>query len=90
MLLIFVPFSIYFARYKIHYKKFNKIAIILIITSVLILELRNTARIVKEINIYNYEPFKETFYTIKDDNFDLIRIIEKEKNKNGIFSKSIF
>ena len=90
VLLIFIPFSIYFARYKINYKKFNKIAIILIITSVLILELRNTARIVKEINIYNYEPFKETFYTIKDDNFDLIRIIEKEKNRNGIFSKSVF
>ncbi len=90
VLLIYVPFSIYFANLRIDYKKFNKIAIILILTSVLILELRNTARIVKEIKIYNYEPFKETFYTIKDDNFDLIRIIEKKKNRNGIFSKSIF
>lgn len=89
-LLIYIPFSIYLGNLKVSYKKFNKITIMLILITVVIFGTRNIGRIIKETNLYNYKPFTETFYTIKDSTFELLRHIEKKKNKNGVFSKSIF
>ena len=89
-LLIYMPFSMYLGNLKVSYKKFNKITIMLILITIVIFGTRNIGRIIKETNLYNYKPFTETFYTIKDSTFELLRHIEKKKNKNGVFSKSIF
>jgi len=89
-LLIFVPFSFYLSKSQINIKKFHKIALILILLTVTIFETRNINRLLKEINLYDYKPFSETFYSIDDSYFNLHYIMKDLKNKNGIFSKTIY
>ena len=89
-LIFFIPFSFYLDRVKIDLKRYSKIVLILIITSLSIFEIRNFKRIYNEINIYDYKPIEDTFYYIDGKYFDIQEKIEKLKNNNGLFSKSIF
>ncbi len=73
-LIIFIPFALYLSRFEISHTKFNKIAITFVIIAVGIFEIRNINRVINEINIYNYKPFKETFYSIDNNYF----ILQKE------------
>ena len=70
-LIIFIPFSLYLNRFQISHIRFNKIAITLVIIAIGIFEVRNINRVINEVNIYNYKPFTETFYTIDGDYFIL-------------------
>ena len=89
-LIFFIPFSLYLNSKEISFKKYFKIALILVIFSLSIFEIRNYSRIVKEIKIYDYKPFKETFYTIDHNYFKIQKRIDDLKNKDGVFSKTIF
>ena len=89
-LIIFIPFSIYLNKINITYKKYSKIALILVLISIFTFETRNYLRIVKEINIYGYKPMKETFYSIDKKYFSIQKRIENLKNSKGLFSKTIF
>tara|TARA_Y100000992_G_C21172159_1_gene446418 strand:- start:207 stop:800 length:594 start_codon:yes stop_codon:yes gene_type:complete len=89
-LIFFIPFSLYLDRKEISFKKYFRIALILVIISSSIFEIRNYSRIVKEIKIYDYKPLSETFYTIDDNYFKIQKRMEELKNNDGIFSKTIF
>ncbi len=89
-LLIFIPCSLYLINLNLDYSKFNQISIILVIITFLVFELRNLARIHKEVEIYNYKPLNETFYTIDESYFSIQKKIKILKNSNGPFSKTIF
>ncbi len=89
-LLVFIPLSFYLSKSQINVKKFHKIALILIFLTVTIFETRNINRLFKEINLYDYKPFSETFYSINDSYFNLHYMMKDLKNNNGIFSKTIF
>ena len=89
-LIIFIPFSLYLNRFQISHIKYNKIAITFIIISIGVFEIRNINRVINEVNIYNYKPFTETFYTIDGDYFILQKKLDSLKNNNGFFSKTIF
>jgi len=89
-LIIFIPFALYLNRFQISHSKFNKIAIILVIIAVSVFEIRNIKRVINEVNIYNYKPFTETFYSIDKNYFILQKKMESLKNNNGFFSKTIF
>lgn len=89
-LIIFIPFALYLNRFQISHVKFHKIAITLVIITLSIFEIRNVNRVINEVNIYNYKPFTETFYSIDEDYFILQKKLESLKNGNGFFSKTIF
>ncbi len=89
-LLIFIPFALYLNRFEVSHIKFNKIAITFVIIAISIFEVRNINRVINEVNIYNYKPFTETFYSIDKNYFILQKKLESLKNNNGFFSKTIF
>ena len=89
-LLLFIPFSFYLDQMNINFQKYFRIALILVSISFLIFEARNLARVLKEVKIYNYQPFKETFYSIDEKYFEIQERIENSKNNYGVFSKTIF
>ena len=75
-LLFFIPISLKFNTSKINQKKYTKSVFILILITISIFNIRNYTRIVKEINFYNYNPIKKTFYFVDDNYFR----IQKEMN----------
>ena len=89
-LLIFIPFSFYLDQINVSHKNFTKIALILVIISFSIFEIRNYTRILNEIEKYDYKPLNETFYSIDKKYFKIQKRIENLKNNNGLFSKTIF
>ena len=89
-LIIFIPFSFYLNQTYISYQKYSKIALFLVLISVLSFETRNYFRIIKEINIYEYKPIGETFYSINQKYFNIQKTMEDLKNNKGILSKTIF
>ena len=89
-LLLFIPFSLYLDQININFQRYFRIALILVSISFFIFEARNLARVLKEVKIYNYQPFKETFYSIDEKYFEIQERIENSKNNYGVFSKTIF
>ena len=87
---IFIPFSIYLDKTKISFRKYSKIALILVMISFSIFEVRNYGRILNEMNNYGYKPLNETFYSIDKKYFNIQKRIENLKNNDGLFSKTIF
>ena len=81
-LIIFIPYSFYLHKIDITSKKYNKIALILVLISIFTFETRNYFRIIKEVNLYDYKPLSETFYTIDDKYFSMQKIIDNLKNNN--------
>jgi len=90
VLLLFIPFSFYLDQMNVNYTIYLKISLIFISISLITFEIRNSTRILNEVNIYNYKPFKETFYSIDKKYFEIQKIIENSKNNKGVFSKTIF
>ena len=68
-LLLFIPISIKLSSTQINLKKYSKIIFTLIVVTMFIFISRNINRIYKEVQNYNYNPIKETFYPIEDNNF---------------------
>ena len=71
-LLIFIPFSFYLNKFNLKDFQFNRISIVLVCLTILIFEARNLNRVIKEVKIYNYKPFIETYYKI-DKNYFLFK-----------------
>ena len=90
VLLIFIPFSFYLNKFSLRYSQFNRISIVLVCLTTLIFEARNLNRIIKEVKIYNYKPFIETYYKIDKSYFSIQKKIDNLKNEDGPFSKTIF
>ena len=57
--------------------------------TILTFEARNLNRVIKEVKIYNYKPFIETYYKI-DRIFFYSKKIDNLKNEDGPFSKTVF
>ena len=89
-LLIFIPFSFYLNKFSLKYSQFNRISIVLVCLTTLIFEARNLNRIIKEVRIYNYKPFIETYYKIDRNYFSIQKKIDNLKNEDGPLSKTIF
>ena len=54
---------------KIDYIKYTRATLILLIITILVFNLRNIHRIIKEVNFYQYKPLIEVFYWVEDGNF---------------------
>ena len=70
-LIVFIPFSYFFGKMKIDYKKQNiKIKVFtLIFLTIIIFSTRNLSRIYDEMNKYNYNPILSPFYYIDEKHF---------------------
>ena len=76
-LLLFIPICLKLDTSNIDYKNYNKSIIILLIITISVFNIRNFHRIVKEINIYNYNPIQEGFYNVRDGHFRIQKKMEK-------------
>ena len=76
-LLLFIPICLKLDVSNLDYKNYNKSITILLIIIILVFNIRNFNRIVKEMNFYNYNPIQEGFYNVEDGNF---RIQKKMEN----------
>ncbi len=76
-LLVFLPVSLKLELNKINYKKYTRVVLILGIITIVVFNLRNVNRIIKEVNFYNYKPVSEAFYLVENGNFR----IQKKMNK---------
>ncbi len=83
-LMIFLPVSYFLNKIFIDKRKFKRLTVFLIILTFFIFSTRNIHRINKEINIYAYEPFMNSFYSTSEHNFrihkDITGRIEIYKN----------
>ena len=68
-LLIFIPLSIKLSSSKLDLKKYTKITIVLIFITIMIFISRNINRIIKEVQVYDYKPMKQTYYFLDDGHF---------------------
>ena len=67
-LIFFIPMCLYLLLYKIEYESFLKISTILILISLVVFVGRNFSRLDKELNLYKYEPLKNSnFHFIGGD-----------------------
>ena len=81
-MIIFIPYSFYLQKINITSKKYSKIALILVLVSIFTFETRNYFRITNEVNLYDYKPLSETFYTIDEKYFRIQKTIDDLKNNN--------
>ena len=82
-LLLFIPISIKLASSDISIKKYTKIILILICITISTFVGRNINRIVKEVHIYDYKPFKKTFYFIDESHFRIQKQMDKKIKKHS-------
>lgn len=68
-LLFFIPISLKLEIKKEDIKKYTYYSFILVFITTSIFLSRNINRIIKEIKIYNYEPFQNMFYFVDTNNF---------------------
>ncbi|MDB9739017.1 hypothetical protein OAB10_01795 [Candidatus Pelagibacter sp.] len=76
-LLLFIPVCLKLDINNIDYKNYNRSVIILIIATIIIFNIRNFNRIIKEIKFYNYKPIQEGFYFVEDGNFRIQKNMKK-------------
>ena len=88
-LLIFIPVSLKLGSTKTDIKKYSNSIFILIGITVLIFNLRNVDRIIKEINFYNYKPFTKTYYLIAPGHYRIQNVINKNIKDYKICKKSV-
>ena len=79
-LLFFIPISFKLQTQKDDIKKYAYYSLILIFITSSIFIGRNINRIVKEIEIYKYEPFKKVFYFVDSNNFRIEQKMTKLLN----------
>ena len=80
-LLLFIPITIKLGASKIIFKKYTMNAFILIFITILVFVGRNLNRINKEVEFYNYEPLKKTFYFIDNNHFRIQKQMDQLINK---------
>ena len=80
-LLFFIPISVKLDIDNVDYKYYIRSVFILLIITVFAFNYRNVDRIVKEVNLYKYKPFRETFYNLNSDNFRLQKKMEEYISK---------
>ena len=68
-LLLFIPISVKFSSSQNDLKKYAKVIIVLISITTIIFISRNINRIINEVEVYNYKPFKQTYYFLDDGHF---------------------
>ena len=76
-LLFFIPVCLKLDSKKIDYKEYTRITLILGLITILIFNLRNINRIIKEVNFYAYKPISETFYLVENGNFRIHNSMNK-------------
>ena len=76
-LLFFIPVCLKLDSKKIDYKEYTRITLILGLTTILIFNLRNINRIIKEVNFYAYKPISKTFYLVENGNFRIHNSMNK-------------
>jgi len=76
-LLLFIPISIKLGSSKVDLKEYSKISIMLILLTTIIFTSRNINRIIKEVKIYNYKPFKQTNYFLDDNHFRIQKMMDQ-------------
>ena len=76
-LLFFIPICLKLDTSNVDYKNYSKSVFILLIVTILVFNIRNFNRIVKEMNFYNYEPIQKTFYNVDSNNFRIQKKMEK-------------
>jgi len=81
-LLIFIPTSIYLSSNNFMYDKNIKKIKVLLTIGIIVFVFRNIDRIIKEVEIYKYEPIKSPQYHIQPDFYKL------QRAKNEIFLKT--
>ena len=89
-LIFFIPISLKLQTKKEDIKKYTSYSFILIFITASIFIGRNINRIVKEVEIYNYEPFQKVFYSVDSNNFRIEQKMTKllSDYSNCIISKS--
>tara|TARA_Y100001970_G_scaffold283574_1_gene399026 strand:+ start:5021 stop:6721 length:1701 start_codon:yes stop_codon:yes gene_type:complete len=89
-LIFFIPISLKLQTKKEDIKKYTSYSFILIFITASIFIGRNINRIVKEVEIYNYEPFQKVFYSVDSNNFRIEQKMTKllSDYNNCIISKS--
>ena len=80
-LLFFIPISIKLASSDISIKKYTKIVLILVCITTFTFIGRNINRVVKEVQVYDYKPFKKTFYFIDESHFRIQKQMDKKIKK---------
>ena len=90
ILFIVISYFVKSREFNLKYFQFNQISIVLVCLTILIFEARNLNRVIKEVKIYNYKPFIETYYKIDKNYFSIQKKIDNLKNENGPFSKTVF
>jgi hypothetical protein len=80
-LLIFIPVCYKLDIRNVNYKYYIKSVFILLIITVLVFNIRNVNRIVKEINFYKYKPLQASFYNLDDNIFRIQKIMEEHISK---------
>ncbi len=97
-LIFIIPSSLFLSTLTLNVKKVSNLSVIFICITIVIFLGRNINRIDKEIKLYNYNPFKNAFYSTNDDHFneynDILENINNYKNDNKstkkLFGKYIF
>jgi len=70
-LLLFIPMSYFISLNDVTNNSYYKSAVLLFIISIIIFSSRNIVRLNNEINKYQYQPLKYTFYKITEDYFSI-------------------
>ena len=80
-LLVFIPICLKLDIKNVDLKNYSKSIFILLIITILVFNVRNFNRIVKEINLYNYKPIKEAFYNLDNNIFRIQKTMEGHVSK---------
>lgn len=91
-LIFFIPMCLYLQKLQIEYESFLKISTILILISLVVFVGRNFSRLDKELNLYKYEPLKNSnFHFIGgDEDFYFRYNIKINKNLSNYPRINIF
>ncbi len=87
-LLLFIPISLKLQTNRDDIKKYAYYSFILIFITTSIFLSRNVNRIIKEIKLYNYQPFQNAFYFVDDNNFRIEQKMTKLLNEYNECIKS--
>ena len=80
-LLFFIPICLKLNINYVDYKYYSRSILILLVITVLVFNIRNVNRIVKEVNFYKYKPLQESFYNLDDNIFRIQKKMEEHISK---------
>ena len=81
-LIFFIPMCLYLQKLQIEYESFLKISTILILISLVVFVGRNFSRLDKELNLYKYEPLKNSNFHFIGGDEDFYFRYNMKINKN--------